>query len=402
MKHILSRIEKSLLDIKSSGLYRKMRYLEAPQAPYTRIEGRDVLLLSSNNYLGLCNDDRLKQAACDAAVRYGVGSGGARLLTGSYDLHRQLEQEMAALKGTEACLLFNTGYMANLGTISTVTDKGWVIFSDSLNHASIIDGCRMSGARVVVYNHCDMADLRRKVSAWRAEAALIVTDGIFSTDGDIAPLPDIVEIADRCGALVMVDDAHATGVIGAHGGGTADYFGLRNKIDIQMGTLSKAFASEGGYVTGRQILIDYLVNRARSFIFSTALAPATIAVSLKALDIVRSEPERRETLLANAVWLQERLRSAGFHVQDSKTPIIAVIIGDPDAAVRFSEALFAEGIYIPAIRPPTVPAGTSRLRISLMATHTREDLERAAGAIEKIGYQLGVLGRSTREPSFEF
>ncbi len=392
MKHIFSRFEKQLTDIKAAGLYRKMRYLEAPQGPHTRIEGRDVLLMSSNSYLGLCDDDRLRQAACEAVAQYGVGSGGARLLTGSYTIHRKLEEELAAFKGTEACLLFNTGYMANVGLLSTVADKGWVIFSDSLNHASIIDGCRMSGAEVVVYNHCDMADLKRKVTAWHAEAALIVTDGIFSVDGNIAPLPDIVDIAERSGILVMVDDAHATGVLGPHGGGTADYFGLGKKVDIQMGTLSKAFASEGGYVAGRQILIDYLVNKARSFIFSTALSPATVAVSLKALEIVRTEPERRATLLAHARWLQERLRTAGFRVPETQTPILAVIVGEPEMAVRFAEALFAEGIYIPAVRPPTVPPGTSRLRISLMATHTQEDLERAAAAIERIGHKLGVLG----------
>jgi len=392
MKPVFAKLEKSLSDIKAGGLFRKMRYLETPQAPYARIGGREVLLLSSNNYLGLCNDDRLKKAACDTVNAYGVGSGGARLLTGSYELHRRLEQELAVFKGTEACLVFNTGYMANLGTISALTDKNWVIFSDSLNHASIIDGCRMSGARVVVYNHCDMADLQRKVSAWRPEFALIVTDGIFSVDGDIAPLPDIVEIAQRRGILTMVDDAHATGVLGPHGSGTSDYFGLRDKIDIQMGTLSKALASEGGYVAGRRVLIDYLVNRARSFIFSTALAPAAIAVSLEALDIIRTEPQRRESLLADAIWLQERLRSAGFHVPESRTPIIAIIVGDPDIAVSFGEALFAEDIYIPAIRPPTVPHGTSRLRISLMATHTRADLERAADAIERVGHRMGVLG----------
>ncbi len=388
---MMRELERKLQRIREDSLYRRMRYLEAPQGPHTRIDGRDILLLSSNSYLGLCNDDRLKQAACDAIRAYGVGSGGARLLTGSYEPHRQLEQEMARFKGTESCLLFNTGYMANVGTLSALADKDWVIFSDRLNHASLIDGCRLSGAKVIVYDHCDVLDLRKKTESCRGESAMIVTDGIFSTDGDIAPLPEIVEIARERKMVLMVDDAHATGVLGPNGRGTADHFGLKDEIDIQMGTLSKALASEGGFVAGSRTLIDYLINRARSFIFSTALAPANIAVSLKALEVVESEPERRETLLEHSSWLQARLKSIGFNIPASRTPIISVVLGEPEAAVRFSEELFAAGIYIPAIRPPTVPAGTSRLRISLMATHTRDDLEMAAQTIGKIGKGLGVI-----------
>lgn len=387
----IAQVEEKLERVKQRGLYRRMRYLEAPQGPHTRIDDREVLLFSSNNYLGLCDDERLKQAAADAVFRYGAGSGGSRLLTGSYELHRRLEGELAVFKQAEACLIFNTGYMANLGTISTLADRDWVIFSDSLNHASIIDGCRLSGARVVVYNHCDMADLKAKTAAHAGGRALIVTDGVFSIDGDIAPLPEIVEIARRRGILVMVDDAHATGVIGPSGGGTADYFGLRDEIDIRMGTMSKAMASEGGFVAGRRVLIDFLVNSARSFIFSTALAPAAVAVSLKALEIIRTEPRRREILLGNSVLLQKMLRSAGFTIPESRAPILSVILGDPQTAVRFSDALFAQGLYIPAIRPPTVPEGTSRLRISLMAAHTREDLEEAAETIEKIGRKLKII-----------
>jgi 8-amino-7-oxononanoate synthase len=389
--HHISRIEQELEQIRARGLYRRMRYFEAPQGPRTRIDGRDVLVLSSNNYLGLCNDERLKSAAIAAIEKYGVGSGGSRLLTGSYDIHRRLEGEIANLKGTEACLVFNTGYMANLGAISTIADKDWVIFSDSLNHASIIDGCRMSGARVVIYNHCDLEDLHRKTDSCDTHSGLIVTDGVFSIDGDIAPLPEILDIARNKGMLVMVDDAHATGVLGPNGAGTADYYGLQNEIDIQMGTLSKALASEGGYVAGKRQLIELMINRARSFIFTTALAPATIAVSLKALDIVKSSPEARQNLIANSIWFQERLRSAGFNLPESRTAILSIILGDPEKAVAFSAELYAEGIYIPAIRPPTVPSGTSRLRISLMATHTREDLEEAALAIEKVGRNLRVI-----------
>ena len=387
----MERIARSVEALKEKGLFREIRYLESAQCPHTVIDGRTVLLLSSNSYLGLCTDGRLKQAAINAVEKYGVGSGGSRLTTGSYDLHRKLEQKIAQFKGAEASLVFNTGYMANLGTIAALADSGSVIFSDSLNHASIIDGCRLSGARTVVYRHCDMDDLCQKVKAYQGIPGLIVTDGVFSMDGDIAPLPEIVAIARQNGLLVMVDDAHATGVIGTNGGGTSDYFGLKGEIDIQMGTLSKALASEGGYVAGKQCLIDYLRNRARSFIFSTALAPHTIAVSLAALDIVINEPGPRHSLLANSLWFQARLLSAGFRVTESKTPIIPVIIGDAGMAVRFSSRLMDHGIYIPAIRPPSIPAGTSRLRIALMATHTREDLERAVQKILDVGQELGLV-----------
>ncbi len=387
----LKTIKEKLEDIKEKALYRQMRYLESPQGPHIRMDGREYLLLSSNSYLGLCDDERLKKAAGEAIEKYGVGSGGSRLTTGSYEIHRKLEQEIAAFKGTEAALIFNTGYMANIGTLSSLADKDWVIFSDSLNHASLIDGCRLSGAEVVVYKHCDTEDLEQKVKACLGRPALIVTDGLFSVDGDIAPLPEIVRIARATNALIMVDDAHATGVLGASGGGTSDYFGLKDEIDIQMGTLSKALASEGGFVAGKSCLIDYLINKARSFIFSTALSPATIAVSLKALEIVMQEPQRRAVLLDDAAWFQDRLRSAGFKIIESRTPIISVVIGDPDLTVSFSKRLLEEGIFVTPIRPPTVPYGTSRLRINMMATHTRDDLEWALQSLEKIGWELAVL-----------
>lgn len=388
---VWDKIKAGLQEIKDRGLYRELRYLEAAQGPHTVIDGRDVLLLSSNNYLGLCNDDRLKRAAVSAIEKYGVGSGGSRLTTGSYDLHRKLEQDIARFKSAEAALVFNTGYMANLGTIASLADKNWVIFSDCLNHASIIDGCRLSGARIVIYNHCDMDDLSGKVKNNQGAPGLIVTDGVFSMDGDIAPLPEIAAIARKHGLLLMVDDAHATGVLGPNGGGTADYYGLKDAVNIQMGTLSKALASEGGFVAGSQCLIDYLRNRARSFIFSTALAPHTIAVSLRALDIVREEPETRKKLLDAALWFYDGLQSAGFRVMESRTPIIPMIIGESGAAVQFSRRLLEEGIHIPAIRPPTVPEGTSRLRITLMASHSLDDLKFALRKIGEIGRELGLV-----------
>ncbi len=384
--------EEKIAKIKSASLYRTMKYLQTPQCARVRIAGADVLMLSSNSYLGLCDDERLKQAARVAIEQYGVGSGGSRLISGSYDIHQTLEAEIAAFKNAEAALIFNTGYMTNVGVISAIADKSWTIFSDRLNHASIIDGCRLSGAKIVVYNHCDPADLEAKIKAHPCGAkGMMVTDGLFSVDGDIAPLMQLAEIARRYRLLLMVDEAHATGVLGKNGGGTADYFGLTEGIDISVGTFSKALASEGGFVAGRRALIDYLANTARSFIFSTALSPATIAVSRAALDIVKAEPQRRETLLAHAAWFRKRLVDAGFAVQNHPTPIISVGLGAPDLALEFSNLLMARGVFANAIRPPTVPAGTSRLRVNLMATHTREDLERALACIESVGRDLGVI-----------
>jgi 8-amino-7-oxononanoate synthase len=384
--------DEKLRKIKDDGLYRRMKYLQSPQCAHVRMANRDVLMLSSNSYLGLCADERLKQAARDALERYGVGSGGSRLTTGSYEIHQKLEEEIAAFKGTPAALVFNTGYMANVGVISAVADRDWTIYSDRLNHASIIDGCRLSGAKIVVYNHCDPEDLARQIANDTGQNRLIITDGLFSVDGDIAPLPRLAAIARQHGALLMVDEAHATGVLGPHGGGAADHFGVTGCIDISIGTLSKALASEGGFVAGSHALIDYLVNTARSFIFSTALSPATIAVSLEALDIVRTQPQRREALLAHSLWLRQSLLDAGFAVANHPTPIVSVVLGNPDLAVSFSEALMKRNIFVSAIRPPTVPRGTSRLRINLMATHDREDLKRALSCITDIGRELGVIG----------
>ena len=377
--------------IKESGLYRQMKYLQSPQQPYVKIAGKSYLMLSSNSYLGLCNDQRLKQAAMDAMEKYGVGSGGSRLTTGSYEVHKKLEDEIAAFKRAEAALLFNTGYMANVGAISSIAGKDWVIFSDRFNHASIIDGCRLSGAEIIIYEHCDASDLETKAHSHRGRRALVVTDGIFSVDGDIAPLPEIVQVAKKYNMLLMVDDAHATGVLGENGGGTADYFGLQNEIDIQMGTFSKALASEGGFIAGNRGLIDYLANKARSFIFSTALAPATVAVSLRALEIVQAEPRLRQSLAANSAWFREKLREIGFEIMDFPTPIISIVLGPPDLTVNFSNRLMGEKIFVSAIRPPTVPQGTSRLRINLMAIHTADDLAPVIDSMASIGKELGIL-----------
>ena len=388
----MEQIEKALQAIKDQGLFREFKWLEAPQEPITVIDGKRVILLSSNSYLGLCNDARLKQAVCHSVAKYGVGAGGSRLTSGSYLLHRRLELELARFKRAEACMVFNTGYVANVGTIAGLAGRAWALFCDRLNHASIIDGCRLSGAKLVVYRHCDPEDLRRKMLRYGGKYNLIITDGVFSMDGDIAPLPELMEIARQYNSLLMVDDAHATGVIGPNGGGTADYFNIKTGIDLQMGTLSKALAGEGGYVAGSQDMIEYLRHRARSFVYSTAPAPHTMAVALEALAIVRNSPGLRKILQDNASWFRRRLAEAGFKVMPGITPIIPVLIGPAETAVRMSNRLIEAGIYIPAIRPPTVPKGTSRLRISLMASHSREVLQEALEKLTMVGREFHLTG----------
>ncbi|MDP4144720.1 MAG: 8-amino-7-oxononanoate synthase [Bacillota bacterium] len=385
-------INDKLLKTKEKGLFRVLKYIQTAQSPRVKIDGKNFILLGSNNYLGLCDSPILKKAAIDAINKYGVGSGGSRLTTGSYDIHKRLEKKLALFKGTQDGMIFNTGYMANIGTISALCNRQWVIFSDRLNHASIVDGCLLSGGKLIRYAHCNMDDLYNKLKNYRGTNNLIVTDGVFSMDGDIAPLPDIVELARKFKALTMVDDAHGTGVIGKNGAGTCSYYDLEGEIDINMGTLSKAIASEGGYVTGNCELIDYLKNFSRSFIYSTALAPSTIAVSLKAIEIIEKDNTRRSDLLNMSNWFLCKLRAAGFNTLDTKTQIIPIIIGSSDIAVQFSKELFESGVYIPAIRPPSVPEGSSRLRISLMATHTEEDLLEALTKLIAIGKKLSVIG----------
>ena len=379
--------------IRQAGLYRQMKVCHSPQGARVKAGNREVLMLSSNSYLGLCTDTRLKEAARKAVEMYGTGAGGSRLISGTSPIHRELEAQVAFFKGGGAALIFSSGYMANAGVISSVADKNWVIYSDRLNHASIIDGCRLSGARTVVYGHGDVNDLENKIRRYPSKQGLIVTDALFSVDGDLAPLPALVATARRHGLLLMVDEAHATGVLGKNGGGAAELFGIKDGIDISTGTFSKALASEGGFVAGSAALIDYLVNTARSFIFSTAMPPAGAAVSLAALDIVRTEPQRRSTLMEHAAWLRDSLGRAGFDVANHPTQIISLILGEPRTATTFSDRLMERGIFVAAIRPPTVPAGTSRLRISLMATHTRDDLEFAVSEITAVGRELGVIGR---------
>jgi len=385
-------LNQELQQIREQGLFRTLRRLDAASDTKTVLEGKKVLLFSSNNYLGLANDSRMKEKAIEAIKQFGTGSGGSRLTTGNLSLHEQLERDIASFKGKEASLVFSSGFLANVGIISTLMKQGDVILSDSLNHASIIDGCRLSKADTVIYNHVDMNDLEKKLqSVTSYQRKLIVTDGVFSMDGNIAPLPAIVSLAQKYGAMVMVDDAHSTGILGKTGAGTAEYFGLTHQIDLLMGTLSKSIGAEGGYVAASQSLIQYLRNKARSFIFQTALSPSVVAASIEGIRIIREERERSVRLLENAEFLRNGLKKSGFSLVDGSTPILAVLIGSAQDAVHFSKRLEEEGIFAPAIRPPTVPEGMSRIRLTIMATHRQEQLEYALHTFVKIGKEMNLL-----------
>ena len=371
--------------IEAAGLLRRVRTLESASEPEVILNGRRVLCLASNNYLGLAAHPEVVDAAAEAARHYGAGAGSARLITGGNVLHDELEARLAAFKGTEAALLFSSGYLANLGTVSALVRPGDGVFSDALNHASIIDGCRLSRAEVHVYRHADPADLADSLGAWRQRAgtdrrALVVTDSVFSMDGDIAPLPDIVAACERHGAILMVDEAHATGVVGPGGRGAVAAYGLEGRVGVVMGTLSKALGAAGGFIAGSADLCAYLRNRARSFIFDTALPPPTAAAALAALGIVEREPERPERARYLAARLATGLRTSGYAVPDPPAAVLPVVIGAPDAAMALSARLIDAGVLVTAIRPPTVPRGTSRLRATVMATHTDAEIDRATAA----------------------
>lgn len=388
----METIAKKLAEITARGLYRQVDSYQ-PQSPTKFLRaGKEYLVLSSNNYLGLTHHPLVMQAAKQAVDIFGAGSGGARLTTGCTLLHNELEKALAQFKGTQAVRLFNTGYMANVGVISALGGLDDAIFSDELNHASIVDGCRLSKAKTYVYRHSDMDSLEYQLkNASQAKLKLIVTDGVFSMDGDIARLDDIVMLAEKYQAMVMVDDAHAVGVIGTGGRGTVSYFGLEKKVDVQVGTMSKALASEGGYVAGSKILIDYITNCARSFIFSTALSAVTVASAYQALRVLEENPQLVSKLQDNADYLRTGLKMAGLPVIESATPIIPVVIGDARRAVQMAVKLNEEGILVPAVRPPTVPENSSRLRITVSASHTKEELKFAADKIISIARDLEVM-----------
>jgi 8-amino-7-oxononanoate synthase len=386
-------IQERLAELESNGLRRRLRVVDGRQGPEVVLDGRPVLLLCSNNYLGLANHPRLRQAAADAALSLGTGAGASRLISGSMSIHAELESRLAEFKGTEAALLFGSGYLANAGTIAALAGRGEVVFSDELNHASIIDGCRLAGAETFVYRHADPEHLEWGLGRAAGRAALIATDGVFSMDGDIAPLPELVDLAHRHRCRLLVDEAHATGCIGPGGRGSIAAAGLSDEVDVIVGTLGKALGGYGAYVCGSAEVMDYLVNSARPFIFSTAPPPPVVAAAGAALDILIESPERVEILGQNAVALREGLRAEGLEPIGSETQIVPLVIGEADDAMALCERLLAEGVFAQAIRPPTVPPGTCRLRLTTMATHRVADLRRAARMIGAAARDLGLTSR---------
>lgn len=377
-----------------SGLYRSLRTLEPAADGRVIINGKESILLCSNNYLGLADHPALKSASIDAVSRYGAGSGASRLVSGNLELHDRLEKRIAAFKGTEAALLFNSGYAANIGTIQAIVGRGDTIYSDRLNHASIVDGAILSRARLIRYPHNDFMALRTLLENNRSSGRrLIVTDGVFSMDGDIAPLQELVAIKREFNALLMVDEAHATAVMGEHGRGSAELLGVAEDIDIQMGTLGKGLGSFGAYIAGSREMIEYLMNSSRSFIFSTSLPPATLAASIAALEIAASAEgdELRRRLEVNRRLFTGTLEESGVNTLGSPTQIIPIMVGAAAETMNFSKTLLEEGIFVQGIRPPTVPAGSCRLRCTVMAVHTTEDLEFAADKIIFVGKKLGIL-----------
>ncbi len=381
----ISFLQNALQDLESAGMYRRLKSVESPQQREITLEGRRVLNFCSNDYLGLANDSRLKQAALEAVQEYGIGSGASRLICGNMGPHDQLEKELAALKHTEAGLVYSSGYMANVGIISGLMDHHGVVFSDRFNHASIIDGIILSRARLVRYPHADMQALEGLLEKHAtARRKLIVTDTVFSMDGDRAPLKDIVDLAQRFEAMVMVDEAHAFGVLGEDGGGLGRGRGVGGDMDIQLGTLSKAAGCFGAYACGSRVLREYLLNKSRAFIYTTAMPPSLAQASRASLRIIKEGRQLRRRLLENASMLRRELQRMGFDTMQSTTPIIPLLVKDPGQAVAMSQRLLEQGLFVQAIRPPTVPAGTSRLRLTVTVAHTQEDLNRLLNAFKNI------------------
>lgn len=388
----MNRISKTLDSLKEKDLYRVLRTVESAQGPRVNVDGRELLLLCSNDYLGLASHPKVRAAAKAAIGKYGFGSGASRLVSGSMSSHVMLEERIAEFKGCEAALLFNSGYAANTGVIAALAGRRDVIFSDRLNHASIVDGCRLSLAKVRRYRHCNTDHLESLLNTSTDGERLIITDGVFSMDGDISPLKDIAALAKKHRAMLMVDDAHGTGVLGRSGRGTAEELGLSSgEIDIHMGTLGKALGGFGAYVAGSREFIDYLVNSARSFIYSTSLPPAAAAAAMAALDIVEREPDRRERLKKNADFMRNGLAELGFETGNSETAIIPVMAGDVGRACCMMESLLEGGVFAQAIRPPTVPEGTSRIRVTVTSEHSIKDIEWALGALKTAGKKAGIL-----------
>ena len=382
-------IERRLEELQDLGLYRRLRMTSGPQGPRVVLDGKPVLLLCSNNYLGLADHPRVREAAADAAMRWGVGAGGSRLVSGTMRIHRKLEERLAAFKGSEAALLFGSGYLANIGLVSALAGEGEIVFSDELNHASIIDGCRLSRARTFVYRHNDMDHLAWGLERAERRGARIVTDSVFSMDGDVAPLGEIVELARRHRVRVAVDEAHGVGCIGPGGRGAVHEAGLEREVDVVVGTLGKALGSYGAYATCDRDLARFLVNSARPFIFSTAPPPPSVAGALAALDLLAESDRLVTRLAANSAAIRDELAREGFDVSGSTTQIVPLVIGEADMAMRICEIAIENGVFAQAIRPPTVAEGTSRLRLAVMATHSRDELREAARVLGRAALQAG-------------
>ncbi|WP_339226435.1 glycine C-acetyltransferase [Oceanobacillus sp. FSL K6-2867] len=393
-KTLDSFLHDSIQDLKQRGLYNEIDTVEGANGPVIRIRGNELINLSSNNYLGLATDERLKRVAREAIDSYGVGAGAVRTINGTLNLHITLEEKIAAFKGTEAAISYQSGFNCNMAAISAVMDENDAILSDSLNHASIIDGCRLSKAKIIRFEHSDMDDLRRKAkeatTSGNYKKVMVITDGVFSMDGDIAKLPEIAGIAESYDLITYVDDAHGSGVTGK-GAGTVKHFGLQDNIDFQMGTLSKAVGVVGGYVAGKANLIDWLKVRSRPFLFSTAVSPADAIASAKAIELLMESTELNEKLWENGDYLKEGLKQLGFTIGNSETPITPCIIGDENAAQQFSKRLFEEGVYAKSIVYPTVPRGTGRVRNMPTAAHTKEMLDISVAVYEKVGKEMGLI-----------
>lgn len=389
----LDWIQKEIRNLKDNGLFNQMHILSSPQGAWLEVDGRKVLNFCSNNYLGLANDARMLKAAQEAIQRYGVGPGAVRTIAGTMDLHVQLEKRMSAFKQAEAAITFQSGFCANLGTIQALVGKRDVIFSDELNHASIIDGCRLSGASIKRYKHCDPASLELviKENEGTYDKALIVTDGVFSMDGDVAPLDKLYEIAKANDIILMVDDAHGEGVLGKGGRGIVDHFNLHGKVDIEVGTFSKAFGVVGGVVSGSAVIIDWLKQRGRPFLFSSAMTPPDVAACLAAVDILEESTELVDRLWENAKYFKSAMDELGFDTGHSQTPITPVMLGEEALTQQFSRELFENGIFATSIGYPTVPKSKARIRVMISAAHSHEDLDKGLEAFEKTGKSLGVI-----------
>jgi glycine C-acetyltransferase len=394
----LSYLTDQLNELKSKGTHFKLRVLEDEQAPECTFDGKLVINLASNNYLGLTTHPKLRAAALEATRKYGVGSGAVRTIAGTMKIHMELEEKIARFKNVEACVVFQSGFAANAGTVSAVLGKEDFIISDQLNHASIIDGARLSRAKILVFNHKDLAHAEEQLASIKDQPGrkLLITDGVFSMDGDIGPLPGLCNLAEKYGAIMMVDDAHASGVLGRNGRGTIDHFHQHGRVDIQVGTLSKAIGALGGYVCGTRDLIDYLYHRARPFLFSTSHPPSVAATCIAAFDVLEQEPERIDKLWENTRFWKKELGLLGFDIGGkttpaSETPITPIIIGDGARTMEFSRELFKEGVLGTGIAFPTVPEGKARVRTIMTATHTREELQRALEVLKKVGKSMGIL-----------